>query len=155
MALPYVTESQARKIAKQEIKNGGSQPSPEPTPTPTPLDNPPLLGYTYDELKQYKDVQVEEIPEEIVRDIQSYIDLFSSEHNASYVELATKDGHVFKGCILLVEDAPVSSSLNCINYNSESGSTEWLSLVFTATDAMTEAGGFFAKFTGIEYNVVR
>ena len=43
MALPYVTEIEARKIAKQEIKESGSQPGPGPGPEPTPSVDAKLL----------------------------------------------------------------------------------------------------------------
>lgn len=43
MALPYVTEIEARKIAKQEVKNGGSQPQPSPSSSVNLYD---LRSYT-------------------------------------------------------------------------------------------------------------
>ena len=100
MALPYVTEIEARKIAKQEIKESGSQPQPGPEPQPT--NKYPMIDYTLDELLAYVDVPQEELPSDLKDAINYCLNTMHLEDEyCSYAEFYTKDGYCFKGSLCI------------------------------------------------------
>lgn len=65
---------------------------------PQPKNKYPTLNYTLEEIKQY--AGAEEIPEDIISNIDDCVQPLWTQDSSTYIEFLTKDNYAFKGVVM-------------------------------------------------------
>lgn len=114
---------------------------------PQPKNKYPTLNYTLAEIKQYADVPVKEVPEDLISDIDEHIQPWWGSGSSTYIEFLTKDNYAFKGVV--VSSWHPDSGTNRIDFVCSEGKRTATKIIY-GIETDVETGDSRLFFTAIE-----